>query len=93
MPTRITTSHTVELMTPDMRPQDPTMDGSGLTFETLEHGGAVPDTMPQAIKVTDAAGRWCVYVPTTVDGEIVRSQGHSFTSEEYPRVVEPDGNR
>ena len=26
-------------MTPDKRPQDPYMDGTGLRFETMEHGG------------------------------------------------------
>jgi hypothetical protein len=45
------------------RPQDPHLNGSGLRFETLEHGGEYPDTMPQAIRVTDKAGRSSVYVP------------------------------
>jgi hypothetical protein len=44
-------------MTPEKRPQDPLMDGCGLTFEALEHGGEYPDTMPQAIRMTDAQGR------------------------------------
>jgi hypothetical protein len=30
------------------------MDGIGLRFETVEHGGEYPDTMPQAIKLTDS---------------------------------------
>jgi hypothetical protein len=38
-------------MTPDKRPQDPHLDGTGLRFETMEHGGEYPDTMPQAIKL------------------------------------------
>jgi hypothetical protein len=33
------------------------MDGTGLRFETFDHGGEYPDTMPQAIKLTDAEGR------------------------------------
>ena len=33
------------------------MDGTGLPFETMEHGGEYPDTMPQAIKLIDAQGR------------------------------------
>jgi hypothetical protein len=33
-------------MTPERRPQDPHMDGTGLRFETMEHGGEYPDTMP-----------------------------------------------
>jgi len=72
----ITYTHNFEPMTEDMRPQDPELDGSGLTFETLEHGGSIPDEMPQAIKMTDADGRWCVYLPTCEHGEIVRSHGY-----------------
>jgi hypothetical protein len=64
-----------EKMTPEKRPQDPSMDGTGLTFETLEHGGEYPDTMPQAIRLTDAEGRSCIYVPITQDGKAVDSEG------------------
>ena len=38
------------------RPQDRRGAGTGLTFETLEHGGAYPDMLPQAIRVTNAEG-------------------------------------
>ena len=69
-------THTFSEMTEDKRPQDPHMDGAGLTFETLEHGGKYPDMMPQAIRLTDAEGRSCTYLPVTVDGEVVDS--HSF---------------
>lgn len=47
---------------PEGRPQDPHLDGRDLTFEALEHGGAEPDTMPNAIRVTDPQGRTAVYV-------------------------------
>jgi hypothetical protein len=30
-----------------MRPQDPRGDGTGLRFETGEHGGDYPDNMPK----------------------------------------------
>jgi hypothetical protein len=30
-----------------------------LRFETMEHGGEYPDTMPQAIKIIE--GRSCIY--------------------------------
>jgi hypothetical protein len=30
------------------------MDGTDLRFETMDHGGEYPDTMPQAIKLIDA---------------------------------------
>jgi hypothetical protein len=32
---------------------------------------SVPDNMPQAITVTDAQGRWAVYVPLRIGGKIV----------------------
>ena len=56
---------------PEMRPQDTYGDGRDWTFETSEHGGAEPDTMPEAIKATDAQGRWAIYVPLTRNGKIV----------------------
>ena len=74
-----TKSHTFETMTEGMRPQDPTMDGSTLKFEPSEHGGEFPDMMPQAIKVTDANGRWCVYHPTMEDGKVVKSHGFNLS--------------
>jgi hypothetical protein len=49
-------THKFAEMTPDKRPQDPHMDGTGLRFEAMEHGGEYPDTMPQAIKLIDAEG-------------------------------------
>lgn len=69
----VTKSHTFREMTEEMRPQDPSLDGAGWTFETLEHGGEYPDVMPMAIKATDAEGRTCIYVPVTVDGRVVDS--------------------
>ena len=52
-------------------PQDPHGGGTGLRFETGEHGGDYPDNMPQAITVTDAQRRWAVYVQLRVGGNIV----------------------
>lgn len=72
------TIHTFEELPADRRPQDPIMDGTGLTFETLEHGGEYPDTMPQAIRVTDSQGRSCVYMPVKVDGKVVDSRGFAL---------------
>ncbi len=57
-------------MTPEQRPQDDTLDGDGWTFETAEHGGDLPDQMPQAVIATDPEGRRCVYVALKVDGVI-----------------------
>ena len=65
-------------MTPDKRPQDPHLDGTGLRFETMEHGGEYADTMPQAIKLIDAEGR----VRIAQDGKVVDSQGYAFDPED-----------
>ncbi len=74
-------THKFAEMTAEKRPQDPSMDGTGLRFETLDHGGEYPDTMPQAIKLTDAEGRSCIYVPITQNGRVVDSQGYSLDLE------------
>ena len=66
--------HVFEEMTPEKRPQDPSLNGDGLRFETLEHGGEYPDTMPQAIRLIDADGRSCVYAPIEVRGKVVDSK-------------------
>lgn len=74
--------HNYEVLTEDKRPQDEKMDGSGWTFETLEHGGEYPDMMPQAIRATDANGRSCIYLAVTVNGKVVDSKG--FFSDSRP---------
>jgi hypothetical protein len=74
-------THKFAEMTPEKRPQDPHMDGTGLRFETMEHGGEHPDTMPQAIKLIDAQGRSCIYVPMTQNGKVVDSQGFMLNPE------------
>jgi bifunctional non-homologous end joining protein LigD len=60
------------------RPEDQEMDGSGLRFETLAHGGEFADKMPQAIRATDRKGRSSLYVPITVDGRVVDSKGFTL---------------
>jgi hypothetical protein len=70
----MTATQTFRELTYTMRPQDPHGDGTGLRFETGEHGGDYPDNMPQAITVTDVQGRWAVYVPLRVNGKIVVPQ-------------------
>jgi hypothetical protein len=74
--------HKFKLLAPDKRPQDPHLDGRGLMFETLDHGGEYPDTMPQTIRVTDPLGRSCLYVPISRDGKVVDSQGFDLDSED-----------
>ena len=75
-------THKFTEMAPDKRPQDPLRDGTGLRFETMEHGGEYPDTMPQAIKLIDADGRSCIYAPITQDGKVVNSHGFMFDPED-----------
>ena len=75
-------THKFAEMTADKRPQDPHMNGAGLRFETLDHGGEYPDTMPQAIKLIDAEGRSAIYVPITQDGKVVDSQGYVLDLED-----------
>ncbi len=75
-------THKFAQLTSEKRPQDPSMDGTGLRFETFDHGGEYPDTMPQAIKLTDAEGRSCIYVPITQNGRVVDSQGYSLDLED-----------
>jgi hypothetical protein len=75
-------THRFAVMNPDKRPQDAELDGTGLRFETMDHGGEYPDAMPQAIKLIDAEGRSCIYVPITQDGKVVDSQGYAL---EYER--------
>jgi hypothetical protein len=61
------------------------MDGSGLRFGTMDHGGEYSDTMPQAIKLTDSQGRSCIYVPMMQDGKVVDSQGYTVDIESDKR--------
>jgi hypothetical protein len=75
-------THRFAELTPEKRPQDPLLDGTGLRFETLDHRGEYPDTMPQAIKLTDAEGRSCIYLPITQDGRVVDSLGYTFDPED-----------
>jgi hypothetical protein len=41
-----------------------------------------PDTLPQTIKLIDAAGRSCLYVPITQNGRVVDSLGAVWEQEE-----------
>ena len=66
-----------ELM-PEKRPQDPHRNGTGLRFETMDHGGAYSDAMPQAIKLIDAEGRSCIYLPISQGGRVVDSLGYAL---------------
>jgi hypothetical protein len=40
-------THRFAQLTPEKRPQDPNMDGTGLRFETMEHGGNIQTPRPK----------------------------------------------
>src|SRR6266849_799695 len=88
-------TQTFRELTYTMRPQDPHGDGTGLRFKTGEHGGDYPDNMPQTITVTDAQGRWAVYVPLRVGGKIVVPDVRAICPElhlgRHSRPVRPPG--
>ncbi|MBV8492846.1 MAG: hypothetical protein JO162_05145 [Alphaproteobacteria bacterium] len=68
-------THEFQEMTPEKRPQDhQRRDGRGLRYETLEHGGAEPDVMPQAIRVIDLDDRNCIFVPAEQPAPEQRAQ-------------------
>jgi hypothetical protein len=48
----------------------------------MEHGGEYDDATPQAIKLIDAEGRTCVYVPINQDGKVVDCQGHGLDTQD-----------
>jgi hypothetical protein len=48
----------------------------------MDHGGEYPDTMSQAIKLTDAERRSWIYVPITRNGKVVDSQGYMLNLED-----------
>jgi hypothetical protein len=75
-------THKFAEMTPEKRPHDPHLYGTGLRFETTEHGGEYPDTMPQAIKLIDTEGRSCIYVPIMQNGKVVDSHGFMLDPED-----------
>ena len=51
----------------------------------MDHGGEYPDTMPQAIKLTDAQSRSCIYVPIMQNGKVVDSQGFMLYADDDDR--------
>jgi hypothetical protein len=69
-------------MPPDDHPQDPTGDGAGWTFQTLDHGGEYQDDMPQVIRASDAQGRFCIYVPVKENGRVVESIRFEMVNDE-----------
>jgi hypothetical protein len=73
-------AHKFAEMTPEKRPQDPHMDGTGLRFETLEHGGEYPHAPSH--QLINAESRCCICVPIMQNGKVVDSQGYAFDPED-----------
>ena len=68
----------------DRRPKSPAFERDRLELQTLDRGGDYPDTMPQAIRGTDALGLSCLYLPTTRGGKFVDTDARLF-EEDKPR--------
>jgi hypothetical protein len=57
-------THRFPQLTPEKRPRDPNMDGTGLRSETIEHGGEYPDsgehpdTGPHSFDQGPSEGEW-----------------------------------
>ena len=60
----------------------PPQTGPAYASKHWSTGGEYPDTMPQAIKLIDAKGRSCIYVPITQDDKVVDSQGFMLDAED-----------
>jgi len=75
-------THKFAAMTPEKRPQDPHMDGTGLRSKRWSTAAEYPDTMPQVIKLIDAEGRSRIYVPILQNGGVVDSQGFTLDPED-----------
>jgi hypothetical protein len=71
-------------LSPEDRPRDAAMNGDGLSYTPLDFGGECRDNMPQTIRVTDEAGRCCLYRACTVDGKVVRSLGFTAIPDTPP---------
>jgi hypothetical protein len=79
----MSSTQTFREVTYTMRPQDPHGDGTGLRFETGEHGGDYPDNMPQAITVTGGG-------PCTIPYEsAARSSSPNSRARNYLRAIWP----
>ena len=66
-------TQTFRELTYTMRPHVTGM-APGCVSRSESTAATIPTTCPQAITVTDAQGRWAVYVPLRVNGKIVVPQ-------------------
>jgi hypothetical protein len=75
-------THRYKPMTAEMRPQRSGVGRLGAHLRDARAWRGYQDAMPQAIRVTDAEGRWCIYEPTMIEGHVVQSYGHNLSQEE-----------
>jgi hypothetical protein len=68
--------HKFAALTVEKRTKDPHMTGPVYASRPRNSAGEFPDTVPQAIKLIDAKGRSCIYVPISQDGNVADSQGY-----------------
>jgi hypothetical protein len=68
-------THRFAELTPEQRPPGPAARRDRLALRDDGAWWVYPGTMPQVIKLTDAQGRSCIYVPIAQNGKVVDSQG------------------
>jgi hypothetical protein len=74
-------THRFAQLRPEKRPQDPRMDGTGLRFETMEHGGVSRRHAPS--HQVGGCRRPLLHLrPITQDGKVVDSQGYILDLED-----------
>jgi hypothetical protein len=62
--------------------QDSKFDGTGLRFETTDHGGEYPDALSQATRLIDTDGGSCIYVPITQCDRLVHGAAFALDDED-----------
>jgi hypothetical protein len=75
-------THRFKELAAEKRPRDPHLDGDRPSVREAGSRRRYPDTMPQAVKLSDAEGRSCIYVPITQNGKGVDRKGQSLDLEE-----------
>ena len=68
-------THRFAELTPEQRPPGPAARRDRLALRDDGVWWVYPGTMPQVIKLTDAQGHSCIYVPIAQNGKVVDSQG------------------
>jgi len=74
-------THKFAEMTPAKRPQDLHMDGTGLRFETMDHGGEYPDNAASN-QAHRRRGPMLHLRADHADGKVVDSQGFMLDTED-----------